>query len=368
MWRGNRAGPSRDGVPGGAACGPGDGPQGEAGAVTRPSGRASKSTTPLANGTPAAADSADADRRPGPVAAPAAGAQVPGWLQRAAGWSWRLLLLGVVIYLAFRVATVLRLVVLPCVAALLLTALLQPLLARLRRLGLPNLAATWCTLLVAIAVLAGAGFLATTRASADYPTLVNELRHSVNQLQSWLAGPPLHLRQASLNDLANRALAFLKQHKSMVAGTVVTGGKIVLEIVAGTVLMLFVTFFLLKDGASIWHWLIHGMAPEARRRMAAAGDQAWRALVNYMRGTTVVAAIHSVLLGLAMWILGVPLVVPLIVLVFIAAYIPLIGILVVGGLAILIALATKGWVAAVLCATTSTRVGASEDSIFGTPF
>jgi len=82
--------------------------------------------------------------------------------------------------------------------------------------------------------------------------------------------------------------------------------------------------------------------------MANAGDQAWRALVNYMRGTTVVAAIHSVLLGLAMWILGVPLVVPLIVLVFIAAYIPLIGILVVGGLAILIALATKGWVAAVI--------------------
>src|SRR5260370_7682897 len=77
MWRGNRAGPSRDGVPGGGACGPGDGPQGEAGAVTRPSGRAGESTTPLPNGTPAAADSTDADRRPAPVAAPAPAPHVP---------------------------------------------------------------------------------------------------------------------------------------------------------------------------------------------------------------------------------------------------------------------------------------------------
>jgi predicted PurR-regulated permease PerM len=348
MWRGNRAGPSRDGVPGGAACGPGDGPQGEAGAVTRPSRRASKSTTPLPNGTPAAADSTDADRRPGPVAAPAAGAQVPGWLQRAAGWSWRLLLLGVVIYLAFRVASVLRLVVLPCVAALLLTALLQPLLARLRRLGLPNLAATWCTLLAAIAVLAGAGFLATTRASADYPTLVNELRHSVNQLQSWLAGPPLHLRQASLNDLANRALAFLKQHKSVVAGTVVTGGKIVLEIVAGTVLMLFVTFFLLKDGDRIWAWLVGFLSPEGRERVNRAGFAAWQALVYYVRGTIAVAAIHGVVIGFALWALGVPLLVPLVILVFLAAFVPLVGILVAGALAVTVTLGTKGWIAAVV--------------------
>ncbi len=142
---------------------------------------------------------------PTPATTPAASTQVPAWLQRAAGWSWRLLLLVLVIYLAFRVASVLRLVVLPCVAALLLTALLQPLLARLRRLGLPNLAATWCTLLAAIAVLAGVGFLAATRTSADYPTLVTELKHSVHELQSWLAGPPLHLRQAGLTPSPTRS-------------------------------------------------------------------------------------------------------------------------------------------------------------------
>jgi predicted PurR-regulated permease PerM len=243
---------------------------------------------------------------------------------------------------------VLRLVVLPCVAALLLTALLQPLLARLRKLGLPNLAATWCTLLAAVAVLAGAGFLAATRTSADYPTLVNELRHSVRELQSWLAGPPLHLRQADLNHLSSRALAFLKQHQSTVAGTVVTGGKIVLEILAGTVLMLFVTFFFLKDGERIWAWLMGFFSMEGRGRANRAGFAAWQALVYYVRGTIAVAAIHAVVISLALWVLGVPLLVPLVILVFLAAFVPLVGILVAGALAAAVTLGTRGWFAAVV--------------------
>ena len=81
---------------------------------------------------------------------------VPAFLQRAAAWSWRLLLVGLLVYVAFRVASALRLVVLPCIAALLLTALLQPLTARLRRAGMPSLAATWCTVLAAVVVLASA--------------------------------------------------------------------------------------------------------------------------------------------------------------------------------------------------------------------
>jgi len=134
----------------------------------------------------------------------------------------------------------------------------------------------------------------------------------------------------------------------VVAGTVLTGGKYALEFLAGTVLTLFICFFLLKDGSRIWGWLISGLRPEARRRLGRAGDAGWRALVNYVRGTTVVAAIHAIFIGLALWLLGVPLLVPFIVLIFLAAFIPLIGILLVGALAILVTLATKGWVAAVI--------------------
>ena len=114
------------------------------------------------------------------------------------------------------------------------------------------------------------------------------------------------------------------------------------------VLTLFISFFLIKDGPRIWNFVINGSRGEAAGGEIAQGETAWRALVNYIRGTTVVAAIHALFIGLALWLLGVPLLVPFIVLIFIAAYVPIIGILVVGALAILVTLATKGWVAAVI--------------------
>jgi predicted PurR-regulated permease PerM len=346
--------------PGGAAHGaaappdqPATGaPENGTGIITQPDGGTSQTsragqTPPKPNGRSVAADHAEADAaRGGPPAPP--GSQVPDWLQRAAGWSWRLLLVGILIYLAFRVASVLRVVVLPCVAALLLTALLQPLASRMRRLGLPALAATWCTILLVVVVLAGAGTLAATRATADYPNLVDQVRHTGVELQTWLAGPPFHIRNANIQDLSSRVLTFFKQHQSMVLGTVVSGGKIFLEILAGLVLMLFVTFFLLKDGDRIWAWLTGFLRPDSRERTRLAGGAAWEAVTYYVRGTIAVAAIHAVVIGFSLWVLGVPLLVPLTILVFIAAFIPLIGILVAGTLAVLVTLATQGWIAAVV--------------------
>ena len=124
--------------------------------------------------------------------------RVPSWLATGAAWSWRLLLLALAIYLIARVVGILYIVVVPCIAALLLTAVLQPLTSRLRRAGLPNMAATWVTLLVAAVVLGGVGTLVANRVSADYPTLLAETKHTVAQVQSWLAGPPFHIKSADV--------------------------------------------------------------------------------------------------------------------------------------------------------------------------
>jgi predicted PurR-regulated permease PerM len=274
---------------------------------------------------------------------------VPRLLAQAAAWSWRILLVGLLIYVGFRVASTLRLVVLPCLAALLLTALLQPLTSQLRRrTGMPSLAATWCTIGAAVIVLAGIGTLAANRISADYPMLSKEVRHTAVEVRTSLAGPPFHLNSARIEDYSNQIVHFLNQHQSMVAGTVVTGGRIVLEVLTGLILTIFITFFLLKDGDRIWSWLISGLRPGARQRAGNAGAAAWSALVNYVRGTTVVAAIHALVIGLALWLLGVPLLVPLVILVFLAAFVPLLGILVAGALAILVTLGTKGLLAALI--------------------
>jgi hypothetical protein len=124
--------------------------------------------------------------------------RVPALLQSAAAWSWRLLLVGLLIYITFRLAEALRLVVLPFIAAMLLTALLQPLTARLQRAGMPRLLATWLAFLIAIVVIAGAITLFADRVSADYSTLAAEVTRTANEVQRSLAGAPFHINQARL--------------------------------------------------------------------------------------------------------------------------------------------------------------------------
>jgi predicted PurR-regulated permease PerM len=330
------------------------------GAVTSPAGNGGvggqvapgslgATATTSAGAGPGAAAGAEGPAAPAAERArPSADAQVPRLLQVLAAWSWRLLLVGAVIYLGFRFTVELRLVVIPFIAALLLTALLQPEAHWLRQHGFSPMLATWCMILIALVVIAGAITLITNQIADQYQSLFTEVTRTATHLEHSLAGAPFHLNKVRLQTLTKDMLNYISQHKSVVAGTVLTGGKYVGEFLAGAILTLFITFFLLKDGARIWAWLIKGMRPVARSRTDRAGNQAWRALVYYMRGATAVAAIHAVLLGVALWLLGVPLLVPLVVLIFLAAYVPLVGILVAGALAVLVALATKGWVAAVI--------------------
>ena len=301
---------------------------------------AAPSGTPEASAAPAGPPAATPPELPAGT--------VPGWLRTSAAWSWRLLLLAAALYVAARVAALLYIVVVPCAAAILLTALLQPLTARLRRRGMSPLAATWCTLLLAIVLLGGAGWLVTTRVQADYPSLVTQFKHTTTQVQAWLAGPPFHLHTGSLQQLSNDVVKYLSQHKSAVEGTVVTGSRIVVELLAGVVLCFFVSFFLIKDGDRIWQWLTSRFQPERKRRADLAGAAAWQAVVYYVRGTSAVAAIHAVVMGITLTIIGAPLVVPLALFMFVAAFVPLVGVLVAGAVALLVVLATKGWIAAII--------------------
>ena len=203
-------------------------------------------------------------------------------------------------------------------------------------------------MLIAAAVLGGLVPLVTNRVSADYPTLVAEVRHTTTQVESLLSGPPFHVKNSSVQKFLNDIPSYLSKHKSLVEGTVVTGGKIAAEFFGGLVLMLFVTFFLIKDGERIWTWLLGALRTETADRVNRAGHAAWLAVVYYMRGTVAVAAIHAIVIGLVLWIMGVPLALPLALVVFVAAFVPLVGLLVAGALAIVVTLATKGWVDAVI--------------------
>jgi predicted PurR-regulated permease PerM len=285
---------------------------------------------------------------PRPARDGAQASDVPGWLRVMAAWSWRLLLLAAAAYVLGKVASLLYVVLVPFAAAVLLTALLQPLASRLRRAGFGPLGATWTTLLLAFVLIGGAVWLVTDRVQAEYPALVNQVKHTTTQIQSWLAGRPFHLRTGNLEKLSNNLVKYLSQHRTVVEGTVLTGGRILAEVLAGVVLCFFISFFLIKDGEKIWGWLTGGLAAERKRRADLGARAAWQAVVYYVRGTVAVAAIHSVVMGITLTIMNAPLVAPLALFMFIAAFVPLVGVLIAGTLATLIVLASKGLFAALI--------------------
>jgi predicted PurR-regulated permease PerM len=285
---------------------------------------------------------------PPPPPPPPPSADVPRWLRVGAAWSWRLVLLAGLVYVAGRVASDLYLVIVPGAASLLLTALLQPLAHRLRRRGFGPLAATWCTLLLAFILIGAAVWLITSRVEAEYPALVSQVKHTTTEIQSWLAGPPFHIKTGNLTKLSDNIVSYLSKHQSVLAGTVLTGGRILVEVLAGVVLCFFISFFLIKDGDRIWSWVTSGLAAERRRRADLAGHAAWQSVVYYVRGTIAVAAIQATVMGITLAIINAPLVAPLALFMFVAGFIPLVGVLVAGTLAILIVLAAKGLIAAVI--------------------
>jgi predicted PurR-regulated permease PerM len=302
---------------------------------------------PRAGQAALAGEAAGQSAEPAAVAAPPPDA-VPRWLRVSAGWAWRLLLLAGLLYVAGKVAALLYIVIVPFAAAILLTALLQPLTARLRRSGLGPLAATWCTLLLAFALIGGAVWLVTARVEAEYPALVTQVGHTSTQIQDWLASSPFHIRTGNLEKISDNLVNYLSQHRSAVEGAALTGGRIVAEMLAGIVLCFFISFFLIKDGERIWSWLVSGLSAERGRRANLAGHAAWQAVVYYVRGTVVVAAIHAVVMGITLTIIGSPLVAPLALFMFVAAFVPLAGVLIAGTVAIIIVLAAKGLIAAVI--------------------
>ena len=333
-----------DGGPADAA-----GPAGDSPAADQPGGQAGTAgAVPAAAALAAAASAAAARAGPGAGLSASAAEAVPRWLRVSAGWAWRLLLLAALLYVAGKVASLLYLVIVPFAAAILLTALLQPLMSRLRRAGFGPLSATWCTLLLAFALIGGAVWLVTTRVEAEYPALVTQVGRTSTQIQNWLASSPFHIRTGNLEKISDNLVNYLTQHRSTVEGAALTGGRIVVELLAGTVLCFFISFFLIKDGERIWSWMVSGLSAERSRRASLAGHAAWQAVVYYVRGTVAVAAIHAIVMGITLAIIGSPLVAPLALFMFVAAFVPLAGVLIAGTAAILIVLAAKGLIAAVI--------------------
>jgi predicted PurR-regulated permease PerM len=275
-------------------------------------------------------------------------ALAPRPLRVAAAWSWRLLVVGAAVLIAVYALARVQVVVLPVLGALLVCTFLGPPAAWLRRRGLPPALAAVSVMAAAAATLGGLGLAIWYQVSQDVEDLDVSVDEGIGEVQRWLVEGPLGMERARVEQAVDDARAWFTSPDGLLASGVLDRALTAIEVVTGAVLALILVFFFLKDGGRMWDWLVRRLGPDAGGHVHEAGGRAWWALGGYMRGQAIVAAVDAVFIGLAIFLLGVPFALPLAVLTFFAAFLPIVGAFVAGAVAVLVALASQGPVTALI--------------------
>ncbi|WP_162606190.1 AI-2E family transporter [Jiangella asiatica] len=326
-------------------------------------------STPTAAAPPGPGRGAATPREPDAVAQaadqPAAhrGHPVPRAVRDAADWSWRLLVITAAVGGVGWLAWELRLVIFPLVAGLLMAAGLQPLVSRLRRAGWRRGFAAATVFVGFLVVVIGSLTLVGNAVGGQFGDVVDQAEEGLQEIRGWLAGPPFGVDEAQLDRWIDRALSYVQSDDS-VAEQATTAATVAIEIFVGIVLALFALIFFLYDGERIWAWLVRLFPSRSRVRAAAAGDVAWRTLAQYIRGIVLVALFDAVAVTVLLFILQVPLALPLGVLIFFGAFVPLIGAFVTGTVAVLVALVTQGLLTAIVVLAGLVIVQQIESNLF----
>jgi predicted PurR-regulated permease PerM len=296
---------------------------------------------------PAPAPPADSPVEPRVVSEPSVSSrddsEVPYGLRIAAAWSWRLLVLAIALAGILWLIGKLQTVLIPLAIALLLSALLSPMANFLRRwVKLPRSLAAGLVLIAGIAAVAGTLTLVITQFVDGFADLSGKASTGLQKIQTWLQTGPLHLTNNQLDSALAAASKWLTDNREALTSSAVSTAAATVEVLALTFLVLFATFFFLRDGAQIWRFVILIVPGRVRIPVGRAGEASWKTLVAYVRATVLVAFIDAVGIGLLLAILKVKLALPLAALVFIGAFVPIVGATISGTVAILVALVDRG--------------------------
>ncbi|MFF9128660.1 MULTISPECIES: AI-2E family transporter [unclassified Streptomyces] len=288
------------------------------------------------------------DYAPAVPARPDPAQAVPWGVRVAAEAGWRLLVLAGTLWVLMRVISAVQLVVLAFVTALLITALLQPTVARLTRMGVPRGLATAMTAILGFVIMGLIGWFVTWQVMENIDNLSSQIQDGIDELRKWLLNSPFHVTDKQINQIAKNLREAIGANTDQITSAGLEGVQVVVEALTGILLTVFSTLFLLYDGRRIWEWTLKLVPAAARPGVAGAGPRAWRTLTAYVRGTVIVALIDAIFIGLGIYFLNVPMAVPLAVFIFLFAFIPLVGAVVSGALAVVVALVTQGVFTAVM--------------------
>nr|WP_246416130.1 AI-2E family transporter [Nocardioides luti] len=284
---------------------------------------------------------------PAPVAAGPSNftrAQVPWGLDLAAAWGWRFLVIVAAGWVVFWAIGFFSVVVLPVVVALLITALVQPVVALLHRIGLPRGLASILVVILGIGFIGALLTFAGQQVANGANDLADQTVKGLDEVKRWLQEGPLHASDSQINDYINKAQEAITPSAGgeSVLSRVTEVGTALGHVLAGFFIILFSTYFFLADGERIWAWLVR-LAPRAgRNHVDTSGRVAWVSLTQFVRATVIVAATDAIGIMIVAAVLQVPFVLAIGVLVFLGAFIPMVGATVAGTVAILVALVDQG--------------------------
>jgi len=273
---------------------------------------------------------------------------VPFGVRVFAGWSWRLLIIAALVLAAGYGIAYLSEVFVPLAVALLLTALLSPIAVRLKSWRVPPVLAALISLLGGTVVVVGSLTLIGTLIAGQATTLATQAVSGVQKVLGWVSTGPLHIGDTQIKAWETQIQTWAKQSSRTIAGYAADIGTTIGHFLAGIAVAFFATFFFLFEGRTIWSFLLKLVPRVARRRTDEAARLGWSSLVAFVRATVVVALADAVGVLIVALILRVPVAPALAALVFFGAFVPIVGALVSGFVAVAVALVALGWVQALI--------------------
>jgi predicted PurR-regulated permease PerM len=241
-----------------------------------------------------------------------------------------------------------QLVLVPVLVALLLSALLQPAAGALVRRGLPRALAAAVVMLGGLIGIGLLVWLVIAQFRNGLSDLSSDVDGGIDKIRDWLVNGPFGLSQDQIDSAIASAKKSLSDNRSTLTSGALGAATTVGHILAGLLIALFTTFFLIKDGRQVFGWIVRLFPAGARARVEGAGDRAWLTLISYVRATLAVAFVDAVGIGVGAAVLRVPLALPLAVIVFLGSFVPIVGATVSGMVAVLVALVARGPIAALV--------------------
>lgn len=269
-------------------------------------------------------------------------------VRKAAAWSWRLLILFAAVLVVLVTIKHLEVIFVPVALALMLSALLLPGVDWLDEHGVARGLAVFLLLLGGLAILAGLLSFVVNEFIDGVPGLVEQVTAVISSTQRWLVEGPLQLSREQIGGLGNSAISTLRNNQARLTSGALSTAETITEIVTGAFVVLFTLIFFLHDGRDIWRFTVRIFPSSVRTKVYTAGIAGFQSLIGYVRATFLVALVDAVGIGTGLAIMAVPLALPLASLVFLGAFIPLVGAVLTGLLAVLVALIAKGWVYALI--------------------